>query len=525
MSKSNRAQYRSSFFSIIRVGTLLSLAATGALAQFTFTTFDVPGANVTQPVAINNNGDIAGRFTDASGSHAFIRTADGTFTVFDSCSNVVGLNDLGEIAGDSGGSNGSCFRDRAGNVSTFALSQPGFSAGIVGLNNAGESIIKAFFRASGNMPFYFVQTLAGSLTSLPTPPGPYPAFLYTGLNNNGQATAYSFDYYFETTHGLLVDIASGQFTTMFDYSTIPQWMWSGTVAKALNDSGEVLGSYTDGATLECCYPPGGPARPFNFALPSVDFIASPGGQKLLSFLPPFSTPAAVGINQAGQVTGYYSDASGTHGYLGNPLNGTQPPVISLVEIIPGPPAQAIFSVLSSNSGIFNILSIPGATSDFVMNGSVLIDPFTPGQTTPIRVTATKLDQTKRSQVAIQAIDMAGNVTDFDPEFVTVYGTGGPPAEPLSGIPASESVLMIANGNPGLEKLRISVNDKALVVPLKPNEKRILNLQARMTLEANTVEFSGEGPASASASVVLKDGTPGRHPCGRRGQPRISVSPE
>lgn len=90
--------------------------------------------------------------------------------------------------------------------------------------------------------------------------------------------------------------------------------------------------------------------------------------------------------------------------------------------------------------------------------------------------------------------MSGSVTDHDPAAVTVYRAIGP----LSDIPASEHVLTITNGDPGL-------NGRTIVVPFKPNEKRTINLKAWMTLGSNTIDFLGEGLQDARATVLLSDG--------------------
>jgi hypothetical protein len=58
---------------------------------------------------------------------------------------------------------------------------------------------------------------------------------------------------------------------------------------------------------------------------------------------------------------------------------------------------------------------------------------------------------------IEAWNTLGSVTDFDPVMLTVYGMRGPSTEALSVAPATEDVLTIANGNPGLTNLHIDVN--------------------------------------------------------------------
>src|SRR4051794_5951384 len=54
-----------------------------AHAAFIFTTFDAPNSVSTLAGQINNAGQVAGEYQDASGlSHGFIRNVDGTFVIF-----------------------------------------------------------------------------------------------------------------------------------------------------------------------------------------------------------------------------------------------------------------------------------------------------------------------------------------------------------------------------------------------------------------------------------------------------------
>jgi len=70
-----------------------------------YTTFDAPGTgNSTGANQINNKGEIAGGYYDASGyNHGYVRSPDGTFTIVDvpgtSGSAVQGINDRGDLCG------------------------------------------------------------------------------------------------------------------------------------------------------------------------------------------------------------------------------------------------------------------------------------------------------------------------------------------------------------------------------------------------------------------------------------------
>jgi hypothetical protein len=68
-----------------------------------FTAIDVPGAIATAATSINSNGDIVGIYTDATTTHSFLLKG-GTFTTLDfplsTSTSAFGINDSGEIAGN-----------------------------------------------------------------------------------------------------------------------------------------------------------------------------------------------------------------------------------------------------------------------------------------------------------------------------------------------------------------------------------------------------------------------------------------
>ena len=73
-------------------------------SQGKFTSFDVPGATVTQPNDINALGQIVGLYVDAAGAfHGFLM-AGATFTSIDFPGAVIttawGINSAGQIVGD-----------------------------------------------------------------------------------------------------------------------------------------------------------------------------------------------------------------------------------------------------------------------------------------------------------------------------------------------------------------------------------------------------------------------------------------
>src|SRR6266550_3530976 len=90
---------------------LCSIVSAPAQSYLSFT-FDPAGSKYTTVAGINNNGQIAGNFADAAGTHAFVRTG-ADYTIFDapgsSFTVAAGINNLGQITGnftDAAGTHG-----------------------------------------------------------------------------------------------------------------------------------------------------------------------------------------------------------------------------------------------------------------------------------------------------------------------------------------------------------------------------------------------------------------------------------
>jgi predicted membrane protein len=116
-------------------------------ASGAFTTVVVAGSVETTLFALNNAGQSAGYYYDASlHQHGFVRDSTGSITTFDVPGSigtgieVRSLNGSGVVAGDFLNSTSNTLgfvRDTAGAITTFAV--PGsFDTGVSGLNNLGE---------------------------------------------------------------------------------------------------------------------------------------------------------------------------------------------------------------------------------------------------------------------------------------------------------------------------------------------------------------------------------------------------
>ena len=178
-------------------------------------------------------------------------------------------------------------------------------------------------------------------------------------------------------------------------------------------------------------------------------------------------------------------------------NDTTPPSCTLTAVIAGPPKQVKITVQDLDSGLQSI------TVTKNVNATVDVPAFTPGTKAPVVVTGTKTDQSKGAQVGLRATDVAGNVTDCDPELLTIK-----PGEVqrIRDVPRSENRLTLSNGSPGLRTLRVTVNRKTFeLAPLRSGEVRVLDISSAMVAGSrNTVTIRGYGRRGSSADVVLSD---------------------
>jgi hypothetical protein len=199
---------------------------------------------------------------------------------------------------------------------------------------------------------------------------------------------------------------------------------------------------------------------------------------------------------------FFSDCagSGPGGTGGGPVcTDVTPPSVALTGVIAGPPKQIQITVQDTGTGIGSIV-VTLAT-----NVTVPIPAFAPGITTPIVVTATKINQIQGSVVALRVTDLCGNVTNADPVDFTIAANK---TVTVTGIPQDEHLVTIVND--GLQTLIITVNendDKAVWVWLKPNETRTIDIGRAMGRKNNTITFEaiGYGSRHGSAWIVVHPG--------------------
>jgi hypothetical protein len=174
-----------------------------------------------------------------------------------------------------------------------------------------------------------------------------------------------------------------------------------------------------------------------------------------------------------------------------------PPVVSLAETILGPPKQVVLGTHDTQSGLatLNVLECANCTA---INGT-----FTVGTNDTVDTTATKTNQSESSTIKLEAIDVAGNITIFDPVDFEIQD-GGLQRSQTVNISPLEHVVMIANGTPGVRDMEIKVNGRALpLVHVKDGEGKTIDIENLINpVLQNKVDVTAYGPRGGTAWVVI-----------------------
>jgi hypothetical protein len=313
---------------------LLFVVATPAWPQGTFTTIDVLGAGTSVlqgsfPTSINAAGEIAGIYVVAGNvAHGFMRTADGTITKFDApgagASSTQGtfpfsIDAAGDIVGlYSDGSNRyhGFMRAADGTITTFDASGAGTSwhmgTTFAGINAVGT--IAGLYRDASAVYHGFVRSADGTVTSFEAPgagAGTYAGTEPISINAAGDITGmYVVSYVLHAAvyHGF-VRAADGTMTT-FDPpgAGAGTGHYRGTFPISINTAGDIAGTYTDASGGH------GFVRAADGTITPFD---APGASAAGSSVLPAT--GAFSINDSGEITGFYVDASGVlHGFLRAP---------------------------------------------------------------------------------------------------------------------------------------------------------------------------------------------------------------
>jgi probable HAF family extracellular repeat protein len=264
----------------------------------TWTEFAV-GPNYTYPAAINNRGQVTGSYTvpNTNGSKAFIRNADGTLIRIQSNgqnSGSASINNSGEVVGYAGKSGFHRLPD--GTFQTLSVYCCATSA--VAVNGAGYKAGTFFLNWRHKIRAVYLMDATGKYLHFTFPHDSYPhdsvSIEVGGLNNSNQIagrwTAYG--------NGVLV-----RHGFLYDSGTITQLDMPGaavTQPRAINDSGEIVGDWTDSAGV------------------THGFLWTAAHGFTLFDAPQATLTSITAINSIGVTVGYFSDGKADHGFVLSP---------------------------------------------------------------------------------------------------------------------------------------------------------------------------------------------------------------
>jgi probable HAF family extracellular repeat protein len=261
-------------------------------ANLTFTTINVPGAGVTNVLAINSAGDMVGNYAAAinTPSSGFLFSGE-KFTLFDypggDSTIAHGINDSGLISGWAYIRQGSAANGFLYDGTTFTtIRVPGKSATLAwGINNAGNVV-----GGTGTLSATVGFELIGGRFKKVSPPGDYLYVYATGINNLGGIVGWTFGGV-GSNNGFAYK--AGKFKTI----RVPGA--SQTEALGINDSGIIVGWY---------------------ASASFTGFALMGGKYIKISYPGAIYTFASGINNSGQIVGSYTfDQQTYHGFVTSPI--------------------------------------------------------------------------------------------------------------------------------------------------------------------------------------------------------------
>lgn len=298
---------------------LLFLANPLHAGSYNYQTYNNPGDTAfNQLLGINNSGTIAGYFGDGAvvpnNGYTFVPPSSYTAENFpmSAQTQVVGINNTGTPAQTVG-----FYVDGAGNNIGFSNQGGVFKSimdpstpttgttfnQLLGVNNNG--VAAGVYNDAGGFGHGYLVNLAGAtpVFTAVNLPASFNAVSVTaaGVDNAGAVVGFFTDGV-GAVHGF---IDNGGTFTQVDFPG-----GTNTMATGLNNNDQVVGSYVDGA---------GETQGFvyDWATNSYKTISDPNASATPAFMVTGTT--VNGINDLGQLVGFYSDGTNVNGFLATPI--------------------------------------------------------------------------------------------------------------------------------------------------------------------------------------------------------------
>jgi hypothetical protein len=181
------------------------------------------------------------------------------------------------------------------------------------------------------------------------------------------------------------------------------------------------------------------------------------------------------------------------------------PVACKITFVGGTPRRVEVTATDAGSGLARI-EVTTAVNIVV---PVTMSPadWAVGTTSPVVITATKVDQTKPAQVAYVVTDRSGNRSSCDPVFLDVDREPGKPVTTtVGGVPAVEHLVTVTNASPGITTLKIEVNGVRFD-PLTLTDAQVVTVDVARAMrpgDDNTFAFTVTGKPGGTAGVLIHD---------------------
>lgn len=180
---------------------------------------------------------------------------------------------------------------------------------------------------------------------------------------------------------------------------------------------------------------------------------------------------------------------------------TTPPTCRLTGTIAGPPKQIQISVQDTGSGLGSVVVTKST------NATTTVAPFTPGTTSSVMVTSTKLNQSQDANVALRVTDVAGNVTLCDPALIDLSQHWAKAQKlRVRHLAQAEGKIQIVNGWYGVRTVRVAVNGRIVRrLVLRNRQTRNINVvRAMRPGHNNTITLILAGRTGGAATVAIHD---------------------
>jgi probable HAF family extracellular repeat protein len=306
-------------------------ALAGTIAGYTFTTLDDPYAlsGTTDAYGINDAGQVAGFFQDATGVHGFVYDGTTWTTLGNNPlpngvqTSATAINDSGQLIGsvyEASGLGHEALYDGTNWALLGEAPNAAFnSTTYTGINDAG--VLSGFYRDASEVyhPFLYDGASYTTLDPLPTDWQAIRPVAF-GLNDAGAVAGYylgrlpTLTGYSGTPHGFVFDGTTWSAFDAPDPTEVFNHDPLATEPFAINDTGLVAGIYRDTNSYA-----------HGFVYDGTTFTEFDAPNSILGSI------LVTGINDSGTIVGRFSDAAGLHGFIATPvISVPEPPIWAMM---------------------------------------------------------------------------------------------------------------------------------------------------------------------------------------------------